>query len=64
LDYVLSKYDENNNEVETQIFDLIKNEKSITKIEYKYDKKGNWIKRTLIENGIPNFIEEREMEYY
>lgn len=31
---------------------------------YNYDKKGNWVKKIFFENGRPEYIIEREYEYY
>lgn len=35
-----------------------------TTYEYKYDEKGNWIERIQSENDTPQYITEREYEYY
>lgn len=35
-----------------------------TTFEYEYDEKGNWIRRIDSFNGIPEYILEREFEYY
>jgi len=32
--------------------------------KYEYDEKYNWIKKIEYKNGIPEFIFEREIEYY
>ena len=55
-------YDDSGNLIEE------KNQTSIgqmdTYYEYKFDEKGNWIKRITFINQIPESIEEREFEYY
>ena len=37
-----------------------------SKVTYKYefDKKDNWIKKIIYEEGKPTFIVNREIEYY
>lgn len=37
---------------------------SKTKNIYKYDKIGNWIEKTSVEDGKPKVIKERKIEYY
>lgn len=32
--------------------------------EYVYDEKGNWIQKTLYNDDIPQYLYERELEYY
>ncbi len=58
------KYDEFDNEIEEvlQLSDRMPAMKSTTKYEYDYT--GNWIRKTVYEEGEPVRIAEREIEYY
>jgi hypothetical protein len=58
------KYDEFDNEIEEilQLSEKMPAMKSTTKYEYDYS--GNWIRKTVYEDGEPVRIAEREIEYY
>ncbi len=60
------KYDENNNKIWSNRY---KTKDSIGSFTYTYtyeniDKAGNWLKKTTYENGMPDIMEERTIEYY
>nr|WP_314551966.1 type IV secretion protein Rhs [uncultured Capnocytophaga sp.] len=61
---VTSVFDENNNETEVKYFD---GEGNVTKTEsytLVYDKKKNWIKKTMSINGKPTMILLQKLKYY
>jgi hypothetical protein len=49
--------------IETQVYDARGDLKSTYTYKYKYDKKNNWIKKTVYDNEIPWVIEVRSFEY-
>jgi hypothetical protein len=63
--YTNRKFDDRNNFLygEKLFFKNSDTIKSITTIEYKYDKKGNIIYRLIKTNNKPSFIEERKITY-
>ncbi|MCC7575183.1 hypothetical protein KO361_06340 [Candidatus Woesearchaeota archaeon] len=56
--------DENDNIIETRLFDEDGEVETIHKYFYKYDKEGNWIERILYENDNIENITIRTIEYY
>lgn len=60
------KYNDKNDITEQSFFDNKTNTKYIVyKIKYKYDSKGNWIKKTKYnEDGSVDYIIKRKIEYY
>ena len=56
------KYDDKGNQIESVYSsdDYV----STTTYEYTYDSKGNWIKKIEFENGFPQKLTERTIEYY
>ena len=63
--YTNRKFDNQNNYIygEKLFFKNSDTIKSITKIKYKYDKKGNIIYRLIITDNKSSFIEERKITY-
>lgn len=58
------KYDKQNNLTYTKIADIHANTDPLIKsYTYKYDKKGNWIKKTASVNGSPAFVTTRTINY-
>jgi len=55
------KYNDNGDEISSKMTG--ENER-VAEWEYKYDKKGNWIKIFVIENGEKRLNREREIMYY
>ena len=47
-----------------QIFSKASDKEFATEWEYKYDKKGNWIKQFVIKNGEKELYRERLIIYY
>ena len=60
------KHDDRGNLIEKNGFDWddLTNPAYSTTYEYVYDQKGNWIKMTVFENGMPEYIQERTIEYH
>lgn len=59
------KYDDRGNRIEYQQFDLDDNLVSGEKTDFEYDQKGNWIKKIPLDRrGIPQYLVEREIEYF
>jgi hypothetical protein len=58
-------YDNHNNTTMIAVTDLATGQ-VVDKREYayEYDKKGNWIKKTVKIKGIPQFVAERQISYY
>ena len=59
-----SKYDEKGNKIENNEYNSDGSLDKKKTYEYEYDKQGNWIKRIEFTNGIPEYILERQYEYY
>ena len=59
-----SKYDEKGNEIEYNGYNSDGSLNSKKTYKYQFDKQGNWIKRIEFTNGIPEYILERQYEYY
>ena len=59
-----SKFDKNGNEVEVNYYGSEGELMAKANYQYTFDDKNNWITRTLIEDDIPKYIVEREIEYY
>jgi hypothetical protein len=58
------KYDEHKNLTQMERLDergLVQENK---KYIYEYDEKGNWIKKTILNNDSPSYIIERKIAYY
>ena len=58
------KYDEKGNKIESNWYNSDGSLDSKTTRKYEFDKQGNWLMRIDSEDEIPNFILEREYEYY
>jgi len=58
------KYDENGNIIEHATYDAEENLKNKFSNTYNYAEKGNWTKKTKIENGVQISVTKREYEYY
>jgi hypothetical protein len=58
------KYDDKGNELETDIYNGSDKIPYHMTWKYEYDKNGNWIQKTLFENGMPGETIKREIEYY
>ena len=59
-----NKYDEKGNEIEYNGYNSDGSLNSKKTYKYQFDKQGNWIKRIEFTNGIPEYILERQYEYY
>ncbi len=57
-------YDNKNNVMAIMAFDAAGKETDKREYAYEYDKKGNWIKKTVKINGTPQFIAERQIVYF
>lgn len=57
-------YDNKNNMISTISTDAKNNEIDRREYGYEYDKKGNWIKKTVKIKGVPQYIAERTITYY
>ncbi|HUH72766.1 MAG TPA: hypothetical protein VLZ75_00025 [Chitinophagales bacterium] len=59
-------YDEKGNVVLEMRYGKTDENETILKLEYfyEYDKIGNWISKTILENDEPQFILERKIDYY
>lgn len=60
---VTYKFDDKNNLIEEQTFDGNNTPKSTFTYTYEFDKKGNWTRRTKLENNIEVEIKERKYDY-
>jgi len=60
----LFKFDEKGNKTEESRYDINGNLVLDVNYKYDYDDKGNWIRKIKFENEIPEYILEREIEYY
>ena len=58
------KYDEKGNNIESNRYKSDGSLDSKWTYKYEFDKQGNWIKRIDFKDEIPEFILEREYEYY
>ncbi|OJJ16256.1 hypothetical protein BKI52_33725 [marine bacterium AO1-C] len=58
------RFDDRENEIERTELNGANEVKRIIQTKYKYDKQGNWIKKTIFENQIPTSILERKIEYF
>src|SRR5690554_8223792 len=58
------KYDEKGNNIESNRYYSDGSLDSKWTYKYEFDKQGNWIKRIDFKDEIPEFILEREYEYY
>jgi hypothetical protein len=58
------KYDDKGNKIEENSYNSDGSLISKWTFIYEFDKQGNWIKRIDFKNEIPEFILEREYEYY
>lgn len=58
------KYDEKGNKIESNEYNSDGSLYSKWTYKYEFDKQGNWIKRIDFKDEIPEFILEREYEYY
>ena len=58
------KYDENGNAFEMNIYNSDGNLDTKSTYKYEFDKQGNWIKKIEFLDGIPEYILERQYEYY
>jgi len=62
------KYDDEGNRIEEnkyiQFYDPDGSLTSKHTYKYEYDKKGNWISRIEFEDDVPEYITEREIEYF
>ena len=58
------KYDEKGNNIEVNWYNSDGSLASKWTYKYEFDKQGNWIKRIDFKDEIPEFILEREYEYY
>ena len=60
------KHDDRGNLIEKNRFDWddLTNPAYSTTYQYVYDQQGNWIKMTVFEKGMPEYIQERTIEYH
>jgi hypothetical protein len=58
------KYDEKGNKIEENEYNSDGSLNSKNTYKYEYDKQCNWIRRIEFTNGIPEYILERQYEYY
>ena len=58
------KYDEKGNKIESNRYNSDGSLYIKWTYKYEFDKQGNWIKRIDFKDEIPEFILEREYEYY
>jgi hypothetical protein len=63
LKYIM-KYDAKGNQIEENYYKADGSLDYKETYQYKFDGKGNWIKRITFKNQIPKSIYEREYEYY
>jgi len=61
---VTLKYDENGNVIERKVYDSDGKLFEDFSFKYTYDEHGNWTKRIDYLNEFPEYILEREYEYY
>ena len=59
-----AKYDEKGNKTQVNDYNSDGSLNSKKTYKYQFDKQGNWIKRIEFTNGIPEYILERQYEYY
>ena len=58
------KYDEKGNEIEYNGYNSDGSLENKNSYKYEFDKQGNWIKQIKFKDGIPEYILERQYEYY
>ena len=58
------KYDEKGNKIEENMYNSDGSLRSKNTYKYEFDKQGNWIKKIEFKDGIPEYILERQYEYY
>ena len=58
------KYDEKGNKIEENMYNSDGSLRSKYTYKYEFDKQGNWIKKIEFKDGIPEYILERQYEYY
>ena len=58
------KYDENGNKTERNSYNSDGSLSSKYIYKYELDEQGNWIKKIIFMDGIPEYIRERQYEYY
>ncbi|MDV6168752.1 hypothetical protein R1T16_09970 [Flavobacterium sp. DG1-102-2] len=56
-------YDDKNNTTVISVTDAAGKQVDKREYAYDYDKKGNWTKKTIRINGVPQFVEERQIVY-
>ena len=61
---VTSVFDDNNNETEVKYFDKDGNVTKTESYTLVYDKKKNWIKKTMSVDGKPTMILLQKLKYY
>lgn len=59
----LYTYDTHNNNIMIAVNDATGKEVDKREYIYEYDEKGNWTKRTVKINGVPQYIAERQIAY-
>lgn len=52
------------NESERSFYPYFDDTDVVFEYEYKYDEKGNWVRQTIFKDGIPSYVNEREIDYY
>lgn len=58
------KHDKNGNAIEYRDYDKDGNEVELRTYEYKYDKRGNWTKKTLFKDDEATWIDKQEITYW